>query len=401
MPSNLILFLLLLMPPLSLADSSAQGAVDGMSKWGFPIPAILKKNVDFWIRVNSQYSIHQGLVHDSENIDHVYSVLDLSKSKRNSNHLIAVEKLKWKRVLLAVHAKQGHPEKMNSDEKRIFEMFKDTEEPNKFLNAAHRKRLRFQLGQKEQFLNGLRQSGKYMKKMEEVFARAGLPIELTRLPFVESSFNLRARSKVGASGIWQFMKSTARLFLRVDTVVDERNDPIRASEAAVRLLTVNYRSLGNWPLAVTAYNHGRKGLMRAVRRVGSDQWGDLVEGYSGRSFGFASRNFFPELLALIELEKNSAKYFGDLERAAPLYFYEVSLPIKIDLKRLIQWFELNSQEVRELNPGLSEAVFRGAEPVPAGYRFRLRRRAEDSEETLVKAFLSKFDSASNSPLKSP
>lgn len=381
---------------LCIAGVEPAGWAD-ISKWSFSIPPQLKKNVDFWIQINSQYSIHQGLVHDSENVDHIYAVLDFGKSKKNSARMINQEKAKWKRVLLSVQRKQATPEKMNSDEKRVFEMFKDTEEPNKFLNAAHRKRLRFQLGQRDQFLSGLAQSGKYLRKMEEVFKKAGLPVELTRLPFVESSFNLKARSKVGASGIWQFMKSTARLFLRVDELVDERNDPLRASEAAAQLLALNYQSLGNWPLAVTAYNHGRKGMMRAVRRVGSDQLGELMEGYGGRSFGFASSNFFPELVAMVELEKNASKYFGEVERAPESTFYEVTLSRETFLPTLVHEFGLDLQEVRELNPGLAEAVFQKSASIPAGYRLRIKRASQDSEEILTKKFMEKYDLVVKSP----
>jgi membrane-bound lytic murein transglycosylase D len=388
---RLLAFSFILVSSIASADLPSPQPSPALSSWSISIPDQLQKNVDFWIQINSHYTVNQGLVHDSENIHYVYSVLDLSRSKRNTDHLIQVEKAKWKKVLLSVHKKQAHPEKMNLNEKRVFEMFKDSTEPNKFLNAAHRKRLRFQRGQKEAFLSGLYQSGKYLRKMETVFVGAGLPPELTRLPFVESSFNLKARSKVGASGIWQFMKSTGRLFLRVDDVVDERNDPIRASEAAAQLLTLNYRSLGNWPLAVTAYNHGRKGLMRAVRRLGSDQLVDVIDGYGGRSFGFASRNFFPELVALIELEKNASRYFGQIERAPEMLFYEVKLSRETNLPSLIQFLGLSFSEVRELNPGLSDSVFHQGVLVPAGYLLRLKRASDESEEVLTKKFFEKYD----------
>ena len=84
----------------------------------------------------------------------------------------------------------------------------------------------------------------------------GVPRELVALPHVESSFNPRAYSHVGAAGLWQFMRSTGRRYMRVDDVVDERMDPHKASVAAARLLGFNYRQIDSWPLAITAYNHG-------------------------------------------------------------------------------------------------------------------------------------------------
>ena len=90
----------------------------------------------------------------------------------------------------------------------------------------------------------------------EEFTALGVPIEIAALPHVESSYNPDARSHVGASGIWQFTRSTGRRFMRVDHVVDERNDPFAATRAAGRLMAYNYSITGNWPMAITAYNHG-------------------------------------------------------------------------------------------------------------------------------------------------
>ena len=105
------------------------------------------------------------------------------------------------------------------------------------------------IAHREKFEQAIKRSGRYLPLMESIFAREyNLPVELTRLPFVESSFNIRARSKVGASGIWQFMRSTGKLFLKINDGVDERNDPIRATEAAAKLLKMNFGSLKSWPL---------------------------------------------------------------------------------------------------------------------------------------------------------
>ena len=263
----------------------------------------LRRNVQFWVKVYTQYPASQGVIHDARYIDHVYEVVDVSG--HHGMRKAKESKRKWRAVLSRLHklSREGEIDvtQLSPDERHIYELFLDINEPNKFLNATHRKRLRFQLGQRDRFLDGFKQSGRYISAMEEIFKREGLPTELTRLPFVESSFNTRARSKVGASGVWQFMRSTGRLFLKVNDAVDERNDPILATQAAARLLKLNFESLNNWPLAVTAYNHGRKGMMRAVRRVGSDELEELASEHHSRSPGFASSNFFTELSAAIKL----------------------------------------------------------------------------------------------------
>ncbi len=401
-----IYFLLLLVSPSILADlrvtadTSYRGPDRSMLTLSVPLQFAvnerMQKNVDFWLRIYSQYFSYQGLVHDAKYVNHIYEVINFQESPEKPATLVKRSKQKWKTLLLSVHQKQKTPEKMNADEKVLFDSFADIDEPNKFLNAAHRKRLRLQQGQRDRFLEGLYQSGTFLPHMEALFKQANLPIELTRLPFVESSFNLRARSKVGASGIWQFMRSTAKLFITVNDAVDERNDPIRATEAAVKLLRLNYESLQNWPLAVTAYNHGRTGMMKAVRKVGSDDLSDLVLGYRSRSFGFASSNFFTELLAAIEIEQNVDKYFGKIERAKSLEFVEVKLPDFIELKTLLDGTHLDFEGVKELNPGLTEAVYTGRLLVPANYILRMPKAAHVESATLVQAFWDQYRLISDS-----
>lgn len=355
----------------------------------FAVDARMRRNVEFWVSIYSKYTTNQGLIHDAKYVDHVYQIVDLTQGDHSNKYLRNL-KNHWKDLLLSVHRKQNDPSSMTEDEKKVYLLFQDVNEPNKYLNAAHRKRLRFQLGQRDRFLDGLKQSGRYLPMMEEIFRHEGLPVELTRLPFVESSFNVRARSKVGASGIWQFMRSTGKLFLKVNDAVDERNDPIRATEAAAKLLHGNYESLGKWPLAVTAYNHGRKGMMRAVRMVGSEELEDVVGGYRASTFGFASGNFFTELLASIEVEKNAEKYFGKVERYQSAPFVETRLPDYIALKELAQLMSLDLTTLKELNPGLSELVFTGEKLIPAGYSLRLPYDGKVSKEATVGLFIAGY-----------
>lgn len=111
----------------------------------------------------------------------------------------------------------------------------------------------------------------------------------------------RARSKAGAVGLWQFIKATGKRYLTITRRRDDRRDPIRATEAAARLLKHNYEALGSWPLAITAYNHGKEGMLAARVAVGSSAIEDIISGYTGPRFGFASRNFYAEFLAALEV----------------------------------------------------------------------------------------------------
>jgi hypothetical protein len=127
---------------------------------------------------------------------------------------------------------------------------------------------------------------------------------------VESSYNVRARSSAGAVGLWQITKPAARRLLHIGRRADERQDPLKATHAAARILKANHASLGSWPLAITAYNHGPGGVARGVREVGSQDISELVSRYRGPAFGFASRNFYAEFLAALEVVSERQLHFG-------------------------------------------------------------------------------------------
>jgi membrane-bound lytic murein transglycosylase D len=155
--------------------------------------------------------------------------------------------------------------------------------------------------------------------MERIFRAEGLPLELTRLPLVESCFDVEAYSKVGAAGIWQFMPATGRLYaMDVNDSVDERRDPIASTRAAARFLRHNYEALeDSWPLAITAYNHGPAGIRRAISATGTTDIGVIVGRYDGPAFGFASRNFYAEFLAALDVDRHREAWFGKLDVHQP------------------------------------------------------------------------------------
>ncbi len=285
----------------------------------------IRKRADFWLQVYTVYSDDQGVIHDAQYPYIIFEKIDRRKKstayietrkKHYANLLMRLSKYEQHRALAANHTPSNRPAQTTLDKElqELSKLYSEIGGENKFFEAANYKRVRFQRGQKTSFARGLRNSKSYLPQMEKIFKERGLPVELTRLPFVESSFNVKARSKVGASGIWQFMPSTGKLYLRIDSEIDERNDPIRATEAAAELLSANFKTLGDWSLAVTAYNHGRKALLRAMHKYKVYNLNDLLTIYRHRSFGFASSNFFPELLAAIEAEKNASKYFFDLDQ---------------------------------------------------------------------------------------
>ena len=185
----------------------------------------------------------------------------------------------------------------------------------------------------------------------------GLPRELAALPHVESSFNTYAYSKVGAAGMWQFMRGTGRRFLRIDAAVDERLDPYRATEAAASFLEQNYIVLGSWPLALTAYNHGPGGMKRAQEQLGTSDIVTIVRKYNSRSFGFASRNFYVAFLAALEIDSDPEKFFGPIRRNATDTSVVLEVPAFVPASRIAAVLDLDREDLRRLNPSLLPSVW--------------------------------------------
>lgn len=337
----------------------------------FPRPAVLEPNVAFWTRVFGEYSEFQSVIHSQDEAHKVYTVLDFRDDAARlgpvaARRLQAKTEKAVKRELDA-HLKRvdrfrDQPERLSPLEQKIHALFADSRDPNRYKNAIGR--FRAQRGLKESTERALRVSGQYLPKMEEIFQAEGLPVLLTRLPLVESSFNVNAYSKVGAAGLWQFIPSSARIYMRLDEAVDDRRDPWTSTQAAARHLKEDYEALGNWPLAVTAYNYGRAGLARGLREVQGDSLEDLLERWDGRRFGFASRNFYAEFLAAVDVERDYRTHFGELERQAPLEFEAVQIQHYVPYEALRQSAGLDAETFRTLNPGFRPEVLDGRLHVP-------------------------------------
>lgn len=356
----------------------AAGSASGESG-AFPRPQSLHENINFWKNVFATYSRHQIVIHDAGRPGRLYSILDFRREATfmSDNELWRLEQraetAEIERVRSILEKLQRHPDdsQLSVEEMRIRSLLQDDPHPDRFRRAADPKRLRSQRGIRERFLEGVQRSYRYLPRMERIFRSENVPIELTRLPLVESSFNTFAYSKVGAAGMWQFMPSTGRLFMRVDDVVDERLDPIVATRGAARFLRQNYERLGTWPLAITAYNHGPGGMARAARELGTKDIGVIVQRYEGPAFGFASRNFYAEFLAAVDVHRDYRSHFGDVEVDAEMDAEEVILPHHVPLGTVQRCAGVDMGSLKELNPALRPAAYSGRRSLPSGYGMRL------------------------------
>ncbi|HEY1726155.1 MAG TPA: transglycosylase SLT domain-containing protein [Steroidobacteraceae bacterium] len=333
-----------------------------------PRPPELEPDVQFWIRVYSQVSTNEGLIHDQHNLSVVYEKLHFDADTPASERARKVDSER-DRIADILHRLARGTEPRDDEERRIRQLWGEGATPAQLETAASD--LRFQLGQSDRFRAGLIRSGAWETHIAEVLANLGLPPQIAALPHVESSFDPAAYSKVGAAGLWQFMRSTGRRFLRINPAVDERLDPYRETEAAAQLLEYNYRLLGTWPLAITAYNHGAEGVRRARELLGTDDIVRIVRDYHSPTFGFASRNFYVSFLAALTIAENPEKYFSGVTRASEGGFLELKMPSTASIATLMHTIGVDRDTLRRLNPALRPSVWNGQRVVPSGYVLRL------------------------------
>jgi membrane-bound lytic murein transglycosylase D len=329
----------------------------------------LQRDVDFWVDIFSHYSTSQGVLHDNRNLAVVYESIDIPAgiSRRERDRRVAERREHYRSVLSTLAG--GKRDNLSAEEARVLALWPDDVD-NDTLNAATRQ-IRFQLGLRDRFRDGLERAGRWRSYIEDEFTALGVPVELAALPHVESSYNPAARSHVGASGIWQFTRSTGRRFMRVDHVLDERNDPFVASRSAGRLLAYNYSITGNWPMAITAYNHGLSGVRRAMREFGDNAYVDILRKYDGRTFGFASRNFYVAFLAAKHVDQNAATYFPGVVPEQPTDYAEIELDAYIAADDLSRALDISTRQLATYNLSLQSTILQGSKHLPKGMQVRV------------------------------
>jgi membrane-bound lytic murein transglycosylase D len=348
-----VLFLFLSVPHTALAAKN------------FPLYYAIVDNVTFWEKIYSTYSLNQAVIHDSEDLSKIYAVIPLHKRSRKGADRLNTKKQKQARKKYKTILKRlsTTPPK-TPEEKRVAAMFTGKTPRRDMKKSASR--VRSQTGQKERFESGVIRSGAYMTEIQKIFRAHNLPVELSYLPHVESSFNTKAYSKFGAAGVWQFTRTTGKQYLKINSIVDERLDPILASHAAAKYLKKSYQKLNHWPMAVTSYNYGLSGMMRAKKDLGT--YTDIFNTYSKGHFKFASKNFYSEFLAAYRVAQRLEK---NLKLAPPQTSRQIQLKGYAGANDIANYFKIKEKKLQELNPALRPPVFRGEKFIPKGYNLRL------------------------------
>lgn len=346
----------------------------------FKVPDGLRERTEFWFDIYARYGEAHHIVHHVRYPWIVYKVVDTTDMlangkgplwlRRDRGNKLAIKTAADVRAALRSLARRNSYENLKPLEKEIYDKLLPLKGTRKAVFRLAAESVRSQLGQKDFFQRGLINSSRYLTYMEAEFKRLGLPTELTRMPFVESSFNEDAYSKVGASGIWQIMPRTGKAYMMVDPLIDERNSPLKATTAAGRLLRSYYRAMKSWPLTITSYNHGIGNIQTAIRKANSRDLSEIIARYHAGDFKFASSNFYTCFLAALYAEKYHEMLFKQVPRM-PLQEREViRLSGRTHARFLPKITGISKDELLKYNLDLRGA-FKSNTIVPKGFHLHL------------------------------
>ena len=353
----------------------------------FPCPDALRRRVDFWIDVYGRWRTNDAILHDAQRPHRVYKIIKGKACGTNGNTQFIKEqkrqiRLRLERIAILIERKKTITQ---AKDKHYLNMFPGRS-PATLRRAA--RNLRCQSGNKDGFRNALRRFGTYGPIVRRVLKDAGLHQDIQYLPFVESSYNPEAYSRVGAAGMWQIMPRTARVLgLELNATMDERLDPEAASWAAARYLKDSRKNLtvaarskkANvsdselTPFVITSYNYGVNGMRRAIKKLGPD-FLTVLNRYRTKKFRVAVKNFYAGFLAARHVAQNSSRFFGSYSKGRPLRYDTIMLRKSASIDRIRVVFGISLSRLKSLNPALTRFVWHGWREIPGGYPLRLPLR---------------------------
>lgn len=281
------------MPYLLLAGLFTVALFGTRSAEAFEIqlPAGLDVEVKFWETIFSKYTPDQCVFHDRDNLEQIYTVVRLSGSKAEDKKTLKKYTDAIQNGLL--HLSGGGQTRSNLERKIVASTALSQRFPAYYRYAMNN----FRCQRGVDLGPSIARSAKHVNHIRKTLAKNGLPEDLAYLPHLESGYIANARSKAGARGLWQFMPATARIWgLKVSRRRDDRIDIWKSTDAASKHFSELFKKAGSWPLAVTAYNYGINGTMRAIQQYGSDYL-TIRNKHETSIFGFAAKNYFPSFVA--------------------------------------------------------------------------------------------------------
>ena len=214
---------------------------------------------------------------------------------------------------------------------------------------------RFSTSKRDDFTRFLERSGRYVPMISQKLAERGMPQDLIYLAMIESGFNPEAYSPAAASGLWQFIQETGERYgLEVNRAVDERNDPVKATDAALDYLEELHDRFGSWYLSAAAYNTGENRVARIMREETGSERGDEASYYRiWDRLPRETRDYVPLMIAAARIAKEPAKYgFEDVEIEEPLQYEEIVVDPGAPLDAVARAARIDKDDIERLNPQL-------------------------------------------------
>lgn len=349
----------------------------------FSVPRKLRPGVGFWLQVYAKYSTYHTLIYDKDNPEYVYDVVDSTDLFNKGKTPVAIEVTNKKRVQAALNNVKQVLIKLSKNPKTSFPPHSLGFKIKQTVGAKTRaqwtvlsKNIRSQTGQRDKVYRGITNAERFFPAMEKIFKKHDIPEEITRLPLVESSFDLQAHSKVAAVGVWQFMRKSALEYLVIDpeNKIDERLSPIKSTFAAAKMFKRNYKHLKDWGLSIIAYNHGAKNLLKLRNTYNKEKIADLILKKTNTPLGYASRNFYLEFLAMLHVEKYRDEIFNMNVNDFPPHVSLVRMKKPASIFELASKFNVPLYDLKIYNPD----IFDPKRKLPAGIRVVLPISHADS-----------------------
>ncbi|MDL1967172.1 MAG: LysM peptidoglycan-binding domain-containing protein [Deltaproteobacteria bacterium] len=207
-------------------------------------------------------------------------------------------------------------------------------------------------GEKKFFREAYKRSGKYRAQIVSELKKAGLPVELSWLPLIESGFNVVALSKARALGLWQFIPSTGYKFgLKRNIFIDERIDPVKSTKAAIAYLKELHNIFGDWNTVLASYNCGEGRVLRVIRSQNINYLDDFWDLY--QRLPLETARYVPRFLATLHIVNNLEKYGLDsIEIVSPLEYETISVSKQVHLNDIANNIGTSEKILKGLNPEL-------------------------------------------------
>ena len=375
----------------------------------FDIEKYFKTGVYFWFTIYTTYTSDFVVIHDSKNLEIIYNVLDFNFLKNSGLNRYQKANLQTQytqnfiKILKQTLHNASTEKKPSYASKKLIETLKEAgHKPPRGSNARKRffrelaATVRAQTGQRDMIQTGLINESVVDSNIQRYIKLMKLPKELVALPFLESSFNPYAYSKVGAAGAWQFMKRTGKYFMRVDKDIDLRLNPVVSSIAGLQLLKQNRGVTKKWDLAVSAYNNGTKHIRIAQKKLTKRlkrkmSLADMFQYYEHAHLGFASQAFYPSFLALTRVLSYRENLFKNLDTKASKEKIDVYISkCRIRPTKYIN-FKDTLQKYLNLHFRKKNKIYPRGTIVVSSKPMNLKKFYKLSDKQLVRAYPKKMD----------